>query len=322
MPGREWDILDPVQNVLRWGVTGLGIVSFIVVVGVLVRVLARRWKARAEILAQKMETGLASLHHSLGRLKSEAVAYPPDIAAPYGPIVQQLQTAIAGIERTYQTLTDQVTDLGSHPLPLPELAWARIAYWFWHEPRHWWHQRAVLGSLTGQLDPPRTEAASAKSLLRDLRRQPLDTAERAREVYELVDTAQHTAGLLQTGGVHGAPLDAAAAALKTYRQAFNALPIYLFACTESQIMRRAQPTEIAEAWTTINALDGEIRGSAGQVAAWYAAYTLAEQELRTMCQCVAAATGCKQEIPDAVAISDLAASGHQTGEEAEVLVAR
>ncbi len=33
-------------------------------------------------------------------------------------------------------------------------------------------------------------------------------------MYELVDTAQHTAGLLQTGGVHGAPLDAEAAELE------------------------------------------------------------------------------------------------------------
>ena len=322
MPGSEWTILDPVQNVLRWGVTGLGIVSFIVVVGVLLRMLARRWKARAEILDQQMDRGLASLHHSLGQLRSEAATYPPDIAAPYGPIVQQLQTAIAGIEATYQTLTDQITNLGSHPLQLPERAWARIAYWFWHEPRHWWHQRATLGNLTGQLDPPRTKATSAKSLLRELRRQPLDTAERAREVYELVDTAQHTAGLLQTSGVHGTSLDAAAAALKTYRKAFNALPIYLFACTESQIIRRAQPAEIAEAWLTVDALDGEIRASAGQVAAWYAAYTLAEQELKTMCHCVAAATGRIQEIPDAVDISNLAASWHQTSEEAEALVAR
>jgi len=302
--------------------TGLGIVSFIVAVGVLLRVLARRWKARAEVLARQMDRGLASLHHSLARLKSEAAAYPPGIASPYGPIVQQLQTAIAGIEMTYQSLTDQITSLGSHPLELPELAWARIAYWFWHEPRHWWHQRAALGNLTGQLDPPRTKAATAKSLLRDLRKQPLDTAERAREVYELVDTAQHTAGLLQTGGVHGAPLDAEAAALKTYRKAFNALPMYLFACTESQIIRRAQPAEIAEAWTTIDALDGKIRGSAGQVAAWHAAYTLAGQELKTMCHCVATATGCIQEIPDAVDIADLAASWHQTSEEAEVLAAR
>ncbi|MCJ7549773.1 MAG: hypothetical protein MUQ30_08845 [Anaerolineae bacterium] len=322
MPGNELAILDPVQNVLRWGVTGLGIVSLIVAVGALLRLLARRWKTRAESLSQQMDRGLASLHHSLARLKSEAAAYPPGIAAPYGPIVQQLQEVIAGIEMTYQSLTDQVTSLGSHPLELPDLAWARIAYWFWHEPRHWWHQRTALGSLTGQLDPPRTEAASARSLLRDLRKQPLDTAERAREVYELVDTAQHTAGLLQTGGVHGAPLDAEAAALKTYRKAFNALPMYLFACTESQIMRRAQPAEIAEAWTTIDALDAKIRGSSGQVAAWHAAYTLAGQELTTMCHCVAAATGCIQEMPDAVDIADLAASWRQTSEEAEVLEAR
>ena len=321
MPGSESAILDPVQSVLRWGVTGLGIVGLVVVIGVLVRVLARRWKARAELLAQHMDRGLVSLHHILGQLKSEADAYPPGIAAPYGPIVQQLQASIDSIEATYQTLTGQITSLSSHSLELPEPAWARIAYWFWREPRHWLHRRAVLGSLAGQLSSPRTEAAAAKSLLRELRKQPLDTAERARELYELVDTSQHTAGLLQTGGVHGAPLDTAAEALKTYRNAFSALPIYLFACTESQILRRARPAEIAEAWTTIDALDGEIRGTTGQVAAWHAAYTLKGQELRTMCHYVEAATSCIQETPDAIDISDLAASWLQTSEEAEALAA-
>jgi hypothetical protein len=322
MPGSESAILDPVQNVLRWGMAGLGIVSLIVAVGMLLRLLARRWKARAEILAQQMDRGLASLHHILGRLKSEAAAYPPDIPAPYGPIVQQLQAAIAGIETTYQTVTDQVTNLSGDPLELPELAWARIAYWFWREPRHWWHQRAALGNMVDQLNAPRSEAAAAKSLLRDLRKQPLDTAERARELYELIDTSQHTAGLLQTGGVHGDPLDAATEALKKYRKTLHALPIYLFACTESQIMRRAQPAEITEAWATIDALDGEIRGSADQVAAWHASYTLTGQELKTMCDCVEAAAGCIREAPDAIDISDLTASWRQISEEAEVLATR
>jgi len=320
MPGSESAILDPVQNILRWSMAGLGIVSLIVAVGVLLRILTRRWKARAETLAQQMDRGLASLHHILGLLKSETAAYPPDIPAPYGPIIQQLQTAIAAIETTYQTLTGQIASLSVHPLELPELAWARIAYWFWHEPRHWWHQRAGLGNLVDQLNAPRTEAAAAKSLLRDLRKQPLDTAERARELYELVDTSQHTAGLLQTGGVHGDPLDAATEALKRYRKTLQALPIYLFACTESQIMRRAQPAEITEAWATIDALDGEIQGSADQIAAWHAAYTLAGQELKTMCDCVEAATGCIQETPDAIDISDLTASWRQTSEEAELLI--
>ena len=120
MPGSESAILDPVQAVLRWGVAGLGIVIFIVTVGVLLRMLARRWKARAEILAQQMDRGLASLHHILGRLKSEAAGYPPDITAPYRPIARQLQTIIAAIDMTYQALTGQITSLGSHPLHLPE----------------------------------------------------------------------------------------------------------------------------------------------------------------------------------------------------------
>jgi len=84
-------------------------------------------------------------------------------------------------------------------------------------------------------------------------------------------------------------------------------------------VRRAQPAEITEAWATIDALDGEIRGSAGQVEAWHAAYTLAAQELKTMRDRVEAATSCIQETPDAIDISDLTASWQQTREEAEIL---
>ncbi|MBN1249491.1 MAG: hypothetical protein JXC32_17650 [Anaerolineae bacterium] len=321
MPVPVSALVGSLQAVVRWGLLLLGFAGLVAALVFLVRWLTRRWQARANTLAAQLDSGLAALDHTVAHLRTEADTYPPDTPDPYGPLVEQLVTTLARIERDHTSLHDGLAAVRAEAIALPDASWAKVGYWLWREPRHRWRQRNALTRLVQELASPRAQAEAAGALLKELRSQPLETSMRVRALYELVETSQHTVGSLQAAGVQGTPLEAADAALKTYRKTLQTLPVYLFAGTESQIVRRARPSDIADAWGTVAALAPAIEQTAEQAGAWQQAYEQAEKALESMCQTVAQTRARFAEIPDALDVTELAEAWKQTEADAEALVA-
>jgi len=322
MPGSESVVLSPLQTVLRWGLVALIAAGCIAGVAALVRLLARRWRARARALGDELASSLAAIDRSLVHLRTEAAAYRPDVPPPYGPIIRDLQSATQSIGNEHSELSERAERVQSQAPDLPETAWRKLGFWFWQDPVYWWRRRGAVQDLVARMDAPRSEAEAADELLRDLRRQPLDTAEQARALLDLVDTAQHTVGLLKSGGVRGDAIDRAQVSLTEVRSAFNDLPVYLFAGTDSQIVRRALPEEIAAAWETVGGREAGIRATATQTVTWHEAYTRSRQELREMQQRIEIAEAAIEAAPMAVDTSEPAQTLAQARTQAEILHAR
>lgn len=283
------------------------------------RWLTRLWSRQASSLSDRLEERICGFGEKLDRLETEAQRYPPDARPPYSPFAQTLHQTLQQARSLLIALSTGKTDMGPEPLQPTGGFWQRGLFTVWYEPRHWWLRRAHCTTQIGKAEQVQALLTKADELLRQLRGQPLEAARWARELYGLAVQALDTAGELRAAGLHGELLDGAQRMLGTHLTALQALPLYLLGGAESQIMRRAEPKEISEAWALLMAHEADIRHQAAQVHTWQEQYGRAGQDLEAMRQAVDLARASLDQANSMLDVTELAQTWERLHEQAQAL---
>lgn len=281
--------------------------------------LVRRWSRQVTSLTNELDRRVRDFRQKLDSLEAEAQRYPPDARPPYSPFAQTLHRTLQQAWSILSALPAEQPDAESVPLRPTGNFWQRGLFALWHEPRRWWLRRALCVAQIDETEKVEALLIQIDGLLRQLRSQPLETARWARELYGLAVQALDTAGELRAVGLHGEALDGAQHMLGNHLTALQALPLYLLGGAESQIMRRAEPEEVSEAWALLMAHEPDIRHQAAQVHTWQEQYSRAGRDLEAMQQAVDLARASLDQADPMIDTTELAQAWERVHEQARAL---
>jgi len=283
-------ILDFARGVTHWGIVVLVLLGLVILTWVVLRRLAGRWQVASRRLSAELRTAILSLSRDQVRAQDEAARFPPDAPPPYADPAHRLRASLEHLEARRAALEHALDDLEARSPAPPDTPLRHVTFALWDEPRFWRQHLLQLESLAGTLPEAQAQMASAQTLLRDLRGQPLRLARRARALRQTVDDALANLDSLRVAGVHGDTFDTTASTLRAAIATLHSLPEYLLTATESQIIRRADLATTAASWDTLTALQPRVESHAVTVRSWVATLPDLQRDLETMREAVAAAT--------------------------------
>jgi hypothetical protein len=318
MGAGESAVVDWVSSALPLGAAlllfGIGL---LVLLSALVRRLAGRWKRDAGELTERIQAALAQFEGRLTALEVEAGQYSPDLAPPYQDRIRHLQDRLHAIGNCLSSANDSLIDIPTPPLTTPVTKSAEVTYLLWSEPRARHARRSRLRAVDRELTRLDQDFAASESLLKQLRRTPLETAELARELYAHLDAAFETLDSLRLAGLRGESVERIAHGLGMEAEHVASLPAFLFGEKESHILRRAQPIPISQVWQTLVRLKPHVDANLETLEEWRRALDDLGGQLTAMRFAVANADNHLTEANAQLDLTELADTWHMIQASAE-----
>ena len=282
MGAGESAVINSVRSVLPVVAPLAVVLGVALLLWMVVRYLSRRWKRDAGDLMERIHHTMDQFERRTADLEMEAGRYSPDLAPPYQDRVRHLQDRLRAISECLVKANDCLIDIPTPPLTTPVTKSAEATFLLWSEPRARYARRGRLQAIEGELQSLDQAFAASESLLKQLRRTPLETAELARELHAHLDAALEALDSLQAAGLRGESLNRVAHGIGMEAENVAALPAFLFDKKESDILRRAQPIPISQVWQVLVDLKPEVDANLETLEEWQRALDDLNQQLTAM----------------------------------------